>query len=224
MDISKRWQTMKKLVLCGCSLGDSWMPYFDLAGYDNVTRSKKKWDTTKIQLSGGGHGYMVTGLHDYFLTNDYKSTIIVQLTGINRETLVTSEKYKREKTIINKLTQKKEYYHSINFARDMDIKLSGNYNYVNLVSSLCMLSKLGADVYVFRGWQNITDPTWSDSKKYMKESGITFTELDYLSECIKLSTKEEDWRDDQHPQDTLGTKAFDNIWKELNYGYFKKVG
>ena len=215
---------MKKLVLCGCSLGESWMPYFDLSGYDNVTRSKEKWDTTKIQLGGGGHGYMVNGLHDYFLTNDYKATIIVQLTGTNRETLVTSDKYKRpnssRRSIINKLTQREEYYHSMTLSNAIcvlqDIKLSGNYNYVNLVSSLSMLSKLGADVYVFRGWQNVIDPTWSDSKKIMKESGITFTELDYLSECVSLSTKEEDWRDDQHPQDALGTKAFDKIWKELN--------
>ena len=213
---------MKKLVLCGCSLGESWMPYFSLAGYTNVTRSKEIWDTTKIQLGGGGHGYMVNGLHDYFLTNNYNSTVIVQLTGFNRETLVTTKqdlkkankRIASKRTIINKLTQREEDHHT-HISLD-NIKTSSDYNYVNLISSLCMLSKLGANIYVFRGWQNITDSIWSNTKKYMKESGITFTELDYLSECVSLSTKEEDWRDDTHPHESLGTKAFDNIWKDLN--------
>ena len=95
-------------------------------------------------------------------------------------------------------------------------RLSGDYNYVNLISSLCMLSKLGADVYAFRGWQNNADKIWDNTKSYLKKSNITYTELDYLSECIKLSTKEEDWEDETHPQASLGTKAFHNIWKELN--------
>ena len=236
---------MKKLVLCGCSLGESWMPYFESSvtgdyytwynnyRYDDVTRSKEKWDTTWIQLGGGGHGYMVNGLHDYFLTNDIlSSTIVAQFTGFSRKTLVTkkpmqnrpeSKKFQHQysRLIVNKLTDNEEYHLCDNQWKELNDdypfnRLSGDYDYVNLISSLCMLSKLGADVYVFRGWQNNADKIWDNTKNYLKKSNITYTELDYLSECIKLSTKEEDWEDDTHPQASLGTKAFHNIWKDLN--------
>ena len=220
---------MKKLVLCGCSLGESWMPYFDLAGYSDITTSKSKWDTTRIQLGGGGHGVMVNGLLDYFLTNDISSTtVIVQFTGLNRRTVVVNEQYNkthfdergiRSRLIENKITDKKEYNLSDLSCRPGMLllrpdALSGDYNVANLISVLCMLSKLGADVYAFRGWQGFT--RWDRTKELLSNSNVTITELDYLSECIKLSATEKDWVDDTHPTDILGTKGFEKIWEDLN--------
>ena len=232
---------MKKLVLCGCSLGESWMPYFDLAGYTNVTRSKEKWDTTRIQLGGGGHGVMVNGLLNHFLTNDISSTtVIAQFTAIDRRTVVVSDNFNKTlldeggyktRLIENKITNKKEYILSDLSCRPAVLNtiassLSGDYNVVNLISVLCMLSKLGADVYAFRGWQGLSTTAesvgssriarWDRIKKLLNDGNVTITDLDYLSECIKLSTTEEDWVDDTHPTEVLGTKGFDKIWKELN--------
>lgn len=220
---------MKKLVLCGCSLGESWMPYFSLAGYTDVTRSKEKWDTTRFQLGGGGHGVMVNGLLNYFLTNDISSTtVIAQFTAIDRRTVVVNDQYNkthfaeagiRSRLIENKITDKKEYMLSDLSCRPafLDIvasSLSGDYNVVNLTSVLCMLSNLGADVYAFRGWQGIG--SWNRIKELLSAGNVTVTDLDYLSECIKLSATEEDWVDDTHPTERLGTKGFEKIWKELN--------
>ena len=264
---------MKQVVLCGCSLGESWMPYFDgkVPNPKNEQDEDKKpgrffeeldkdyelgnWDVTRFQMGGSGNGMFLHNLLNYFGDNKIKdTTVIVQFTGIKRRTAVidsldefadTSRSirwlFHNNIQIINYITNRVQYY--INDATCEDgltgSKLAKNtdwsYNFSNLVSLLCMLSKLGAKVYAFRGWpgalkeidkeidfarvdsssKNNTD-YWIKSRDMLNNAGVITTDLDYTGTAISLSKSEDDWLDDSHPNTRLGCEAFDKIWKELN--------
>lgn len=73
---------MKQVVLCGCSLGESWMPYFDgkiekntisttwkkqNVSYEELDKDYElgNWDVTRFQMGGSGNGMF---LHNYLIT------------------------------------------------------------------------------------------------------------------------------------------------------------
>lgn len=131
---------MKQIVLCGCSLGESWMPYFDGKVDKNTVSTWKKqnvsyeelnkdyelgnWDVTRFQMGGGGNGMFLHNLLNYF--GEYKikdTTVIVQFTGINRKTAVVDslDEFTDTKTsvrwlfqnnlqVVNYMTDKVQYY------------------------------------------------------------------------------------------------------------------
>ena len=258
---------MKQVVLCGCSLGESWMPYFDgkiekntisttwkkqNVSYEELDKDYElgNWDVTRFQMGGSGNGMFLHNLLNYFGDNKIKdTTVIVQFTGIKRRTAVIDSLdefadlksvrwlFHNNIQIINYITNKVQYY--INDATCGDgltgSKLEKNtdssYNFSNLVSLLCMLSKLGAKVYAFRGWpgalkeidfaredsssKNNTD-YWIKSRDMLNNAGVITTDLDYTGTAISLSKSEDDWFDDSHPNTRLGCEVFDKIWKELN--------
>lgn len=223
-------------ILGGCSLGESWMPYFNYSA-----------DTLRLQMSGGGNGFPLSGILNHFLLHDIsKSTVIVQFTGINRQTLVTYKEILWEDRFnlnLNKITAKNsfglgQFMHN-NLTgnkefflqdagcdlKDFDKKsFSGEHYFSDLVSVLCMLAKLGADVYAFRGWLGCCSPEiWENAGKLFKQHGVTFTDMDYITESAKIATKESDWQEPfklekvfAHPTTELGCKAFDVIWTEMN--------
>ena len=257
---------MKQLVLCGCSFGESWMPYFDgkvdtstvttwnkqLVSYEELDKDYElgNWDVTRFQMGGSGNGAFLHSLLNHFGDNKIKdTTIIVQFTGINRKTAVVDslEDFADKKSIhwyfhnnmqvTNYITDKVQYYVNDVTCKDglAGSKLEKNtdsaYNFSNLISLLCMLSGLGADVYAFRGWpgtlkeadfaivdspnKNKTD-YWSKARDVLNNAGVVTTDLDYVDTAIGLSKSESDWLDDSHPNTRLGCKAFDKIWKDMN--------
>jgi len=226
-------------ILGGCSLGESWMPYFNYSA-----------DTLRLQMSGGGNGFPLSGILNHFLLHDIsKSTVIVQFTGIHRQTLVTHKEimwedrvklnlskitgtYNKNKFplgqfIHNNLTGRDEFYMQdagLSLKGFTEEAFSGDHYFRNLVSVLCMLAKLGADVYAFRGWIGCCGPeVWEEAGKLFKQHGVTFTDMDYITESAKIATQESDWQEPirdkkifAHPTIELGCKAFKVIWAEMN--------
>ncbi len=243
---------MKQVVLCGCSLGATWMPYFGYkiltdnrgtkqsANTNNWTKIKNFEDleVTAIQQSAGGNGIFLNVLLNYFLTNNVKDkTIIVEFTSITRDTFVINgdgiefdnDKLNNVafygKNAINNLTGANEWYTvsagPINvLSTDLThkgIRFSSDYDFSNLVSLLCLLSAQGAKVYAFRGWTGVCDKsTWTKAQQLFNKAGVISTDIGYVDLATTVSKKEDDWRDELHPDVELGTKTFDLIWKELN--------
>ena len=219
--------TMKKLVLCGCSLGRSWMPYFD--GYIPITHDSipdqdyelGNWKkVTRIQQSGGTHGLMLYRLLNHFLVNEIKdTTIVVQLTGYQRPCNVNQYLTKEDKsneinTFQNNITDNNEFIICGNTKGNPLKHLSGEADTECLISTICMLSKLGAKVYVFRGWPGICSPDeWNRTSTMLKNAGVTTTDLDYLTLAYNSTTN--DWLNDKHPGVKLGCESFDKIWKAI---------
>lgn len=201
---------MKKLVLCGCSLGESWMPYFD--GY--------KEKITRIQQPGGSHGLMLYRLLNHFLVNEIKdTTIVVQLTCYLRSCNVEQEPSSKENksntnTFQNNITNNNEFI--VCGSKGYPLKhLSGEADTECLISTICMLSRLGAKVYVFRGWPGICLPEeWNRTNAMLKDAGVITTELDYLTLACNSTT--DDWINDNHPGVKLGCEVFDKIWKAMS--------
>lgn len=230
---------MKKLVLCGCSLGSSWMPYFGIkevwssskeyqVNYTEDT-NKDNWNIDAFQYGAIGNGMFLHSLLNYFLINEIKDiTIVVQFTGINRITSVldadASHKvmpsFNEGIKIKNNITDTSDFYLIDKHSRLRDFStdlLSANNNFSNLVSLLCMLSKLGAKVYAFRGWTGVCDAKhWDKSLSLFKKADVVSTQLAYLDFATNLSKSDDEWIDELHPGVELGTKTFDLIWKELN--------
>ena len=226
---------MKKLVLCGCSLGASWMPYF---GPRELWTTKKKyrvnytedpnkdeWNVDVFQYGGIGNGMFLHSLLNYFMINEIKdTTIVVQFTGINRVTPVLDGEPSHGEDIEgtrikNNLTDTSDFYLIDKHCRMRDFgrdSISANNNFGNLVSLLCMLSKLGAKVYVFRGWTGVCDPKhWVKSLSLFKEAGVVSTQSAYLDLAMRLSKSQNEWIDELHPGKELGTKTFAQIWKRM---------
>lgn len=215
------------LVLCGCSLGESWMPYFD--GQTRKTDSNPdnryefgNWKkVTRIQQSGGTHGLMLYKLLNYFLVNEANdTTIVVQLTGYQRPSLVNQYPFIGENksylvsTFQNSITDRDEFVICGTKAVDPWTHLSGEADTESLISVICMLSKLGAKVYAFRGWPGICSPDeWNRTNTMLKDAGVTTTDLDYLT--LAYNSKTNDWLDDKHPGVKLGCESFDKIWKAI---------
>tara|TARA_A200000159_G_scaffold155692_1_gene169786 strand:- start:6461 stop:7123 length:663 start_codon:yes stop_codon:yes gene_type:complete len=217
---------MKKLVLCGCSLGGSWMPYFD--GHKRKHDSKPdnsyelgNWEKiTRIQQSGGTHGLMLYRLLNHFLVNEIKdTTIVVQLTGYQRPCNVNQYHTEEDKsyeinTFQNNITDRDEFIICGNQTSPLK-HLSGEADTECLISTICMLSKLGAKVYVFRGWPGICLPEeWNRTNAMLKDAGVITTELDYLTLAYNSTT--DNWLDDKHPGVKLGCETFDKIWKAMS--------
>lgn len=215
------------LVLCGCSLGESWMPYFD--GQKRTTDSALNnsyefgnWKkVTRIQQSGGTHGLMLYKLLNYFLINEINdTTIVIQLTGYQRPSLVNQHpsigenKSYEVSTFQNSITDRDEFVICGKKAVDPWTHLSGEADTECLISVICMLSKLGARVYAFRGWPGICSPDeWNRTSTMLKNAGVTTTDLDYLTLAYNSTTN--DWLDDKHPGVKLGCESFDKIWKAI---------
>ena len=224
---------MKKLVLCGCSLAGSWMPYFGpreswvtstkyQVNYTEDT-NKDDWNVTAFRHGGIGNGMFLHSLLNHFMINEIKdTTVVVQFTGINRVTPVLDGEASYDQSgikIKNNLTDTHDFFlidaHSRlkEFGKDL---LTANNNFSNLVSLLCMLSKLGAKVYAFRGWTGVCDKkVWVKSLKLFEESGVNSTSLSYLDLATSISKSQDEWVDELHPGKQLGTKTFAQIWKRL---------
>ena len=168
-------------------------------------------------------------LLNYSLINEIKDiTVVVQFTGINRITSVldadASHKvmpsFNEGIKIKNNITDTSDFYLIDKHSRLRDFStdlLSANNNFSNLVSLLCMLSKLGAKVYAFRGWTGVCDAKhWDKSLSLFKKADVVSTQLAYLDFATNLSKSDDEWIDELHPGVELGTKTFDLIWKELN--------
>jgi len=208
---------MKKLILCGCSLGESWMPYFDGKKRDNDSTPDHNYQlghwkkVTRFQQAGGTQGLMLYRLLNHFLVNEIKdTTIMVQLTGYKRSTTVSDQITNSDVTYQNNITDNYEF-----IICDQNNQSSGEADTASLIQVLCMLSKLGANVYVFRGWPGVCKPKeWETTYTILNDAGVITTELDYLT--LAHNSKIDDWIDDKHPGVRLGCIVFDNIWKELN--------
>lgn len=258
---------MKKIILCGCSLGASWMPYFGRrvlsdnrgiipsANTDNWTKIENFEDTevTTIQQAACGNGVFLNVLLNYFLTDDIRDkTIVVGFTAITRNTFVINGDGVKDKAdydnpvnvafkgknAINNLTDANEWYTTQGYWYDWTIDADGNrahdnsvwaglnhkginfssdYDFSSLVSLLCMLSAQGAKVYAFKGWNGVCDKSvWSKAQQLFNRAGVISTDIGYVDLATTISKKEDDWRDEFHPDVELGTKTFDLIWKELN--------
>jgi hypothetical protein len=162
---------------------------------------------------------MLYRLLNHFLVNEIKdTTIVVQLTGYQRpcnvnQYLTKEDNSNEVNTFQNNITDKNEFIICGSKVFPLE-HLSGEADTECLIQVLCMLSKLGAKVYVFRGWPGVCKPKeWNRTKTMLKDAGVITTELDYLTLAYNSTT--DDWLDDKHPGVKLGCETFDKIWKRL---------
>lgn len=153
------------------------------------------------------------------------SIIISQFTGSNRHNLILNdncshytlpdEKYKYVNAISNSaefIMNESKRFTFLDKHHD-----SGEARVRNMVAIHCMLADLGANVYVFRGWQGVfSAELWKQCTVQYKKHGVKYTDDTLVETALHIDASASSWMDEFHPDSELSHRAFNVIWKSLN--------
>lgn len=208
----------KQLLCIGDSLADIWP-----AGARRIIPHGEYFN---YQYGGCGLTLQLNlVLNHYVQYPDVSKYIAVfQFSGYNRQdiilddnfksTMFPSERYEYQ----NALTGQNEYIAGetkrFNFTMYNDDSYPARVR--NLVSLQCMLANLGANVYVFRGWLGVfPEELWKQCTRQYDMHGVKYSNMTLVETAASLSTEEDDWIDEFHPDQSISHPAFELIWNDM---------
>jgi len=201
---------MKQLICTGDSLADIW-----------PSHAKQMIDHDEFfvyQIGGGSLDLQIKSLLNHFIKYPIvKNYIIVsQFTGMGRISMPIdndlAEVSDNDNMYIfeNHLSNTTEYLannskkHTYVNMDEKHIYNSGHTRVRDLVAVHCLLSRLGADVRVFRGWLGVMPAElWKQCCEMYDRDGVSYTDKTLVETAVNISVDEKDWIDEFHPDDDL---------------------
>ena len=223
---------MNHLILVGCSLGEQWSMILEDPSstlFDGQAIHPFSLEADRVSsymMGGGGNAHGVHGLLNEVLMHgsDIKNMrIVCQLTGVDRKSIVMEDdKQGAGVSIKNALTGTNEKImtdggHTRNLygAENMravfnTVKMAPYSTIRDLTSILCMLGSLGADVYVFRGWEGCMPKNlWKTISKLLNSHSVITYPGTYMDVAVRksVSNPSYNWLDDKHPGTQLAAES-----------------
>ena len=106
-------------------------------------------------------------------------------------------------------------------SRNISEKLQGEFDdstIRDLTSVLCMLGSLGAEVYVFRGWEGCMPlPMWERISQQLNSHNVITHKSTYMDIAVSKSLKnpEYEWVDEFHPACFLAMHSVTYLLNEM---------
>ena len=236
----------KNIIVSGCCLGDSWMSYFQQPEYADHKYFKFQGaagsnNVSLMGLMNYNLEYMKylpdTTVYCQLTGLTRKDVVVVDPRDRIRTELISEEDddgangQRGNFRVKNVITGREEINLSrthpnaslIDFGSWKPNPTSEWYttDYVttNLIAMLCLMAQAGADVRVFRGWQEAIDiVSWDRAKKFFDAAGVKYTDTGYLDMCRSFSKAQNDfseWKDEDHPLVVVGHRIFGAIHEKF---------
>ena len=238
-------KNMNHLILTGCSLAEQWKSIFDHEHYTGMLKKDYPPHPFRLQadrivnytMGGGGNAIALHSLLNEFLlhSDDIKNMrIVCQLTGINRRSIVIKDDNKGQGVVVkNAISDNLEkiitwgshldllYGTEKILSKNISDQLQGEFDdstMRDLTSVLCMLGSLGAEVYVFRGWEGCMPlPMWERIAEQLNSHNVITYKSTYMDIAISksLENPEYKWNDEFHPDGILAMHSVTYLLNEM---------